>query len=770
MTNDKDAAKATSDKAGTAPFRVLGIALVLDQLGKEARMAFRYPSGTNPSEANSKHSKSSEELFFTLSSRQMAKLFRPKRSLCGQPMTLSVGGTVFCFRAVLMGEPEMNAHQEQSQSGAPAASSSASITSTHTQSTNNSNHNHHNSNCSSDHLVLFSVIVALAPQVELSSIPISGWFEGKEDDKSDMNQSMHRLYSSTGSLCSSEGMGSHPSGSHAGALKQDSNRASASFLAIRRVQVSLARLCRVLEREEKRCRYISIQSQNFFRIRADLQKKWEEKAAGSAISSSAKPPASSSSPKADFSSKSQSAADRKKANKHRRGNSFSQGLLGGSSSVVVGDVAKDRIFRKDSIMNTADKEQEVLEHVLASGLQEEGSPSADRQHGNLGRELVQVFHALSRNDHNFPPSPSVLSGRDGVVYVNRHIAVALEAASPPKTQSPENRSNAIVRPYHTLIFPNASPSQLLQSLQSSGFTAPLQQLLLMVRPSKPLMDIAVDANLPLSVTMELANYLVSHGVCVASTVLTRATCLACKNVDRIQTLGLDFSQTFDDWSVSPFLVVSFLTANGRTLGESMTALTTGDDVLGASLRSGILSSMFHETDTTDDYIFVDAPDDVSGSGYDSPNGSADDMKQHQLLHPRAEELEEVLYSMAIWLLSHQVLGHIQEYLVMPGDTSNIMTTAHNPGVSAHFAQASTETEAAEKDKAEAKSSNEASFSDDSLLRELEEADCLNGNASLVAIAWRLGLDEEKLRSWALRHDKLRIFSRLAALGDDWGAV
>ena len=171
---------ANNDKGGAAPFRVLGIALVLDQLGNEARMAFRYPTSVNSSgtESPPRHGiKGNDELFFTLSSRQMAKLFRPKHSLCGQPMTLSVGGTVFCFRAVLMGEPETN-HDQSSTTG---PSSSASITSANTQSTNNSNSNAMANN-NSDHLVLFSVIVALAPQVDMSSMPISGWFEGQDDD------------------------------------------------------------------------------------------------------------------------------------------------------------------------------------------------------------------------------------------------------------------------------------------------------------------------------------------------------------------------------------------------------------------------------------------------------------------------------------------------------------------------------------------------------------------------------------------------------------
>jgi len=106
---------------GLSPFRVLGIALVCDQLGKEPAMVFRYPTSLDSGAPNSavsrrshvianghgssssdKHPKQherifsttrtsnsnqpqyqrSEELFFTLSSRQMAKLFRPKHSLC----------------------------------------------------------------------------------------------------------------------------------------------------------------------------------------------------------------------------------------------------------------------------------------------------------------------------------------------------------------------------------------------------------------------------------------------------------------------------------------------------------------------------------------------------------------------------------------------------------------------------------------------------------------------------------------------------------------
>lgn len=100
------------------PFRVLGIAMIVDQRGIGARMIARYPSqqpatpdhtynNTESSEEHGQNNKfSNDDLFFSLTSRQIEKLFRTKKSLCGQPMTLTVNGTVFCCRAILMHNDE----------------------------------------------------------------------------------------------------------------------------------------------------------------------------------------------------------------------------------------------------------------------------------------------------------------------------------------------------------------------------------------------------------------------------------------------------------------------------------------------------------------------------------------------------------------------------------------------------------------------------------------------------------------------------------------
>ena len=81
-------AEINANENPLSPFYVIGIALVVDEIGKAARLAFRYP--VTPTVENA------DDLFFALPSRVMAKLFRPKKPLCGQPMTISIVETVFC--------------------------------------------------------------------------------------------------------------------------------------------------------------------------------------------------------------------------------------------------------------------------------------------------------------------------------------------------------------------------------------------------------------------------------------------------------------------------------------------------------------------------------------------------------------------------------------------------------------------------------------------------------------------------------------------------
>ena len=664
------------------PFRVLGVAMIVDKRGVGARLLARYP--TQPSIVPNRSGENDDEhtnddLFFTLGPRQMAKLFRTKKSLCGQPMTLTVNGTVFCCRAVLM-------HGEDNVDETSTASDSK------------------------DQLALFSVIVALSSPRSHTSIPFSSGWEGITEDQSDLQKYLKEAAEFK-----------HPDHPR----KATNGRVSAAFLSIRRVHLSLARFCRVLEREETRCRYVSLQANQFFRIHSDRQKKWEEQklAQGSPRPKrGASEPTSSSSV---ISSKTTQTTVTERRSRHIRGTSISG---------AIEEHLSETQNVENSIQDEQEKEQEILELMLAAS-PPENSEGLYQHHGNLVRELVQVFHSLSRNDHEFPPTPSaLLSERDGVVYVNQHIAIPIEAASLTPSQTV---TRPTVRPYHTLLFPHASPSELLQTFQSSGSAAPqrLQQLLLTVNAQKPLTEIAVDANLPLYTTMEIASYLIAHGACVTSPVVSRQSRLACLHIEKIPELSLEFSQTFAN--VDFFRLVSFLTS-AQTLGSAMSVLTNVESEEGAWLRKSLVPSGTTRIDLSKVLTFT--PEEQS------PTGTPGQTQQLEQPHRLVEELQGILYAMAIWLLSHRVLAQMQEYLVVAETEMPLPESPSSPASAAN-----------------------AVDRDESLFRELLESNVLNGDISIMALSWRLGLNLHKVRSWGLRHNRIRVVCRIPTSEDDWEA-
>jgi hypothetical protein len=257
------------------------------------------------------------------------------------------------------------------------------------------------------------------------------------------------------------------------------------------------------------------------------------------------------------------------------------------------------------------------------------------------RECLQVYHALARNDHDFPPSPSLLLNGTG-----RDLAVATETVSPYRNAPTE--SKPVLRPYHTLLFHHASPSELLESLAIPGLTAPrrLQQLLLTVNPQKSLHDISTDANLPLAMatTMETAAYLVNRGVCLGSLVLSRNSRLACCGIDKIQEMSLRFSQTFGS-DVHMFVLVSFLSDPKRSMGEAMAVwLRRCLEVSLCPRRAAKMNDMQGAPTSTERFA-------------ESPIGVQKDRIRH------ADDLEERLYQIALWLVSQELLVQQEDYLV-----------------------------------------------------------------------------------------------------------
>jgi len=205
---------------------VLGVALVAEQLGKGADLIFRYPvmpcteldESTVSSEATT-----NKQLFFSLSARMMAKLFRTKAPLCNQPMTLLVGETIFCCRSILL-TSHVSSNTCQVISGTIESKEEINSTSTSSTALGECSSN------SKSNLILFSLIVGLL---------------------ADPFSSSNRLQDPR----------SNPSNS---TLSQDPLLSSQSLTnvtnpAVRRIHTSLYRLARALEREEKRCFYVSRQ-------------------------------------------------------------------------------------------------------------------------------------------------------------------------------------------------------------------------------------------------------------------------------------------------------------------------------------------------------------------------------------------------------------------------------------------------------------------------------------------------------------------------------
>jgi len=492
---------------------VLGIGLVMEEAGKGARLVFRYPSAPAPiffdrssggvderesskssssavasavhrsptvtpnsspnkkggvrlsSTANSRDpaisadDSNSIDLFFDLPARVVSKLFRPKRPLCGQPLTLNVSGTTFCCRAELF----------DSQPSTVSVGEG-------------SNHP----------LVLFSVIVALAPHASSDGAVVPA----TQFDRA--NPTDHTTNTAP------------------------QKRSDFAFNAIRRVHNNLARLCRVLKREELRCRYVSRQCNMLLQVRKDYEAKVgpDDERRGNEGGGT--------------SSKSGSGMD---GNISKKGNTVISAPPTPSSPKdkrlapppPVPTKVKKETNNRDSetrpkMTQTERREyvQNLIEIMLASNCQNtqtedndddsDGDEYKQQLHGNLARELARVFHCLSKDSAEINQSPSLGANTgEGMVYINRHISVPIV---PLIAEESSLQTDIEVHPYHTLLFPNFTPSEILKDLQDENVesiisTNPtslsivriLRQVLPITHPRRSLNEIAFDVGIPLPYVM-----------------------------------------------------------------------------------------------------------------------------------------------------------------------------------------------------------------------------------------------------------------------------
>ena len=418
-------------------------------------------------------------------------------------------------------------------------------------------------------------------------------------------------------------------------------------------------------------------------------------------------------------------------------------------------------------------EQEVIETLMLIH-----SPGYKGIHhpGNLVRELIHVYYSLGRNDFcdTALPATPAFSVQEGLVYVNEHLAVSIEAVSSPThqvipavRQGHGRNHRYLARSYQTLLFPQSSPTELLDAMTFSpdDTDAPqrmapprrMQQLLRTLSPRKTIQEAATEASLPLSVALELASTLVAHNVCfVASTIISRSTRLACcTQVSVVREHALAFSQTFGI-AIRLFEVVSFLTAPHRTLGDAMDLLASSNDASARSIRNRLveMGGMGKHADEDDgdeqDLTIDDVTDD----------GEEDEVDQvGPILRPRdPARFVNSLYQMVVWLCSHSVLVGLQEYLVK---IDSNRTSSSDLGARD------------DNDDPEGKHDSNASLSslsDSKLLAELQETGCLTGTVSIQACSWKLGIDRNVLLSRVTQLRTVRIVRRIPLPGDDWNGV
>ncbi len=319
-------------------------------------------------------------------------------------------------------------------------------------------------------------------------------------------------------------------------------------------------------------------------------------------------------------------------------------------------------------------------------------------YGNLALELTQVYQALSRNAHMVRPSPdSLLSGRDGIVHINHHVAVKVEPVKASRSNLPgtggiQSTRSQFLRSYHTLLFHPVRASDLLRHKLSKSTTREqgqddgkkgrrhqvdpiLRQMekLLVVSddPFKSLQDMASDTALPLKAIVESAMALLEAGVCIALPVMTPLTRFGCsrRSVERMATLKLEFAQQFG-YHLPIHLVVSALT----TVCPNWKSYPTNDSSLQNSL---IRIGEFIEYSKMAMISFRDDEDDD-----DEVREDEDDEDDFVFLNPASPSISSKDTTLRrippiIENLTHRILITLRSGRIPPG--FNVPSSRYNDG-------------------------------------------------------------------------------------------
>jgi len=536
---------------------VRGIALVVEEAGQGAKLVFRYP-GTdafqcqNPFDTSpigiksggfgetsgiKQHTKRSRSnpnfdrntkkvpnLFFSLPQRTMEKLFRPKPPLCDRPMTLSVGKTMFCYRAA-----SLSSQSKETESK----------------------------------LVLFSVIVAFSPTNAQISKQATTQITKIKNKEQNMNNNEKKTENN---------------------LYEDHQT--------KKIHNLLHRLCKVLQREEYRCQYVSKQSTMLLSI---MEEERQSILSVMALSGMTVNTVNVTNGSTGISLSADSSTHGNLSLSHSRNPSINESLnlsfhknvnisFNNPSSTNSSTYNHDNTQQKHEI--TIEHEQNILERMLASV-----NHSSPYSKGNLARELAQVYHILALSDDSIiysslPSSVASSKSNHPIVYINAHIALPIPTMREFVSSNPNSSSYPyLVRPYHTLLFSNTQDQlqlpQILQNIPDNfnhnynynhcTFPSPKRSKLLLMslsiaHPQKSIAELSRMAGIPLTQSLELASSLLLHHretnpsnlshsqlsssqqntICIRTHGLHSSTTFICQaNVQqRISFLSLPFAQKF----------------------------------------------------------------------------------------------------------------------------------------------------------------------------------------------------------------------------------
>lgn len=353
-------------------------------------------------------------------------------------------------------------------------------------------------------------------------------------------------------------------------------RTDSAYNAIRCVHNNLARLCRVLIREEMRCKYLSRQVSMLLEIHKNYENCFDPDGTTAARRVGAGAPAA-------------------KSTETKGPPPLSPVPPDSSTSKTTTNVDTSENVKEMSKLQRREYIQNLIESMLAAsppndsvdedsdgtGNQEQVKQQVKQQpsheHGNIARELAQVFQCLSTHDNG-----SLLSRakghQDGVVYINRHIAVPLENVELAQETREEDKANK-TKPFHTLLFVSKTPTELMKGLSSSSLSsvASLKRILPNIKPGLTLHQVAAESCVPLPYVMDIANWLVVNRVCVSTVPVVRENRYACTEeiVQKMSEYTLPFWQRFgnndcgdSDIPGNMFEVVSML-SNAENLGQAL---------------------------------------------------------------------------------------------------------------------------------------------------------------------------------------------------------